>query len=224
MTIRPLRAPLGLGPAGLALTALAIFAAACSSAGGRPPAYSGTPRLDEGAVALARADFATARERLAETRRTCGNALLGRQALLLLGALELDPRNPARDPDRSAALTARYLRLPETFPWTRPLAETLYLMALDLGAAVPEDEGRTDPDGPIPGPRAGSSPACEGGDRQAVQAVTAELPALTGASVPTRMRALERQRATARREMASLQAEIARLQSELQRVRATVRP
>ncbi|HUP02163.1 MAG TPA: hypothetical protein VM737_11695 [Gemmatimonadota bacterium] len=206
----------------LALAGLALLPVACSSAGGRSPSYGAAPRLDEGAVALARADFPAAKERLTQTRQTCGNALLGRQALLLLGALELDPRNPDRDPDRSAELTGRYLRLPETFPWTRPLAEALYLLALDLGAAIPEDEGRTDPDGPFPA--AGLPPACEVGDRQVVQAATAELPTLTGASVPNQLRALERQRAAQRRELAALEAEVARLETELQRVRATVRP
>lgn len=190
-----------------------MLAAACASSGGSS-GYRGAPLLDEGAAALHRADFDTARERLDGIRQECGHALAGRHALLLLGTLALDPRNAERDPDRAALLAARYLRRPETFPWTRPLAESLYLLALEMGADEPSAESLAEPDISAP---AHVQPSCDEVDRQTVQAAAGELPDLVRPSVPSRLRDLERQRAALRRE-------VAQLESELDRVRATVRP
>lgn len=171
----------------LALAALIGLGSGCASSRGASR-YASAARLGEGAVALARGDFGAARQRLIETREACGNALLGRQALLLLGALELDPRNPDRDPRRSAELTARYLRLPETFPWTRPLAGSLYLLAREMGGKEPSAESLLAPEIRV---SERVETTCEEADRETVQAAAGELPALARPSVPSRLRELE---------------------------------
>ena len=201
----------GRSRAALASVCLALAGAACASGGRVSSTHVAAARLDDGALALTQGDFEAAHERLLEARETCGDALLGRQALLLLGALELDPRNPRRSPDQGAEHTARYLSYPETFPWTRPLAESLYLLALELGASKPE----TDVRGLAAAERA--APDCEVADRYSVQAAAVELPTLNQPSVQTRVRALERKRA-------ELERHLAELQGELERVRATLRP
>jgi hypothetical protein len=197
--------------AALACVCLGLAGTGCAS-GRASSTHVAAARLDDGALALTQGDFEAAHERLLEARETCGDALLGRQALLLLGALELDPRNPRRSPDQGAEHTARYLSYPETFPWTRPLAESLYLLALELGASKPET---TDARGLAAAERA--APDCEVADRYAVQAAAVELPTLNQPSVQTRLRALERKRA-------ELERRLAELQGELERVRMTLRP
>lgn len=197
-------------PAILAYVWLLLVGAACASTQGSST-YGAAAWLDDGAIALTQGDFEAAREKLAEARERCGNTLLGRQALLLLGALELDPRNPQRSPDQAAEHTARYLRLSETYPWTRPLAESLYLLALELGASEPKLADTQVSTAEL------RAPACEEADRHAVQSATGELPTLDRPNMLTRLRALERNRA-------ELQRQLTVLRNELDRVRMTVRP
>ena len=68
------------------------------------------------------------------TLERCGTGPLGQQALLMLAAAELDPRNP--DPHLSLAHEALALALAATdeSSWSRILVESLYLVALQLGA------------------------------------------------------------------------------------------
>lgn len=169
--------------------------------------------LDAGALALRQARFAAARERLAAVRQICGDARLGRQALLLLSALELDPRNREGAPDLAAAFAARYLAHPETFPWTRPVAEQIYLQALRQGArpasaaADPLLEG-----GASPGPE-----ACEQSDWALVAG--AEPPALGKTAARGRPA-----QGTEGDESAGLRGRITELEAEIARIRATLEP
>lgn len=197
-------------------------------------------RLDVAARAMHDGEFEAAEEALIRVRETCGDEPLGHQALILLGAMTLDPRNPVRDPDLAATVLARAMRLPEAFPWTRPLSESLYLLALELGASVPDPwaTGPALPDSSVtarvlPAVRLDEEAAarCQPGERNVTQAGVPGLPRLTAPNVPERLQevadesaALRRQLAATRRELAARRRELAAQRKELDRVRATVRP
>lgn len=204
----------------ISAAALLAMLSGCASSGASRTAGAGW--LDAGALALRRGEFDRAGEALAEVRRTCGEARLGRQALLLIAALEMDPRNPSGDPDRAAALAGHWLTRPETFPWTRPVAETLYMQALRAGG------------GPYAEPAA--APA---GVRELLEMVRTadgagktcdalEWKVLSGGGLPE----LDRRRpggsaggtGRLRDDNARLREKVARLEAELERIRETLRP
>ncbi|MGH7570834.1 MAG: hypothetical protein ACREMK_03185 [Gemmatimonadota bacterium] len=192
---------------------LLLILSACASAGGRNSPGAG---LDAGALALRQAEFEAARERLVSVRQICGEARLGRQALLLLSAMELDPRNPAGDPDLGATYAALYLARPETFPWTRPVAEQLYLQALRLGGEPAS--GAADPLLEEIASRESAPEACERSDWSVVGG--GEPPSLGGGSLDSRPGSGSRPGDESQR----LKNRIAELEAELDRIRATLRP
>lgn len=65
----------------------------------------------------------------------CGTGPLTRRALMLAAAAELDPRSSSTRPDLAMEYAAQALLAPEPDPWTRRLAESLYLMAHRMGGA-----------------------------------------------------------------------------------------
>lgn len=92
-------------------------------------------RYNAGLTALRAGDYAAASEHLGwVAERNAGDAV-GQQALLMVAALEMDPRNPNRRLPLGSDLTGSYLKLERTPAWTTPVAETLYLLAVELGAA-----------------------------------------------------------------------------------------
>lgn len=198
-------------PSRRVLPLLMILSACASSGGGGEPGAG----LDAGALALRRAEFEAARERLVSVRRLCGEARLGRQALLLLSALELDPRNPGGDPGLAAAYAASYLARPETFPWTRPVAEQLYLQALRLGGE-PAAESATPMEEVVS--REGAPDACERSDWEIVAG--GDLPVLGSGARSFRPGGGSPPGDESRR----LRNRIAELEAELERIRATLRP
>ncbi|MGH7559231.1 MAG: hypothetical protein ACREMD_15905 [Gemmatimonadota bacterium] len=192
---------------------LVLILSACASSGGRSDPGAG---LDAGAFALRQAEFGAARERLVSVRHICGEARLGRQALLLLSAMELDPRNPAGDPGRAAAYAAHYLARPETFPWTRPVAEQLYLQALRLGG-----EPVSQPDDPLLeeiASRESVPEACERSDWGVVGG--GDPPALGSGTRSSRPGSGSRPGDEDHR----LRNRITELEAELERIRATLQP
>jgi hypothetical protein len=60
---------------------------------------------------------------------------MGQQALLVLAAAELDPRNPERQIELAAEFAAHFLGLPNRAAWAQPLAESLYLLSMEIGAS-----------------------------------------------------------------------------------------
>lgn len=222
-----------------AAAAAALLLAACG--GKATMREAGVPmRLDVAARAIHDGEFEAAEEALIRVRETCGDEPLGHQALILLGAMTLDPRNPVRNPDLAATVLARAMRLPEAFPWTRPLSESLYLLALELGASVPDPWAMADalPDSSVTARvlpalhlDEESAARCQPGERNTTQAVVPGLPDLIAPNVPERLQevadesaTLRRQLAAARRELATRRQELAAQRKELDRVRATVRP
>ena len=203
----------------LLLTGPLVLSTACASSSAHRELAGGG--LDTGALALRRGEFDGARQALVEVRRTCGEARLGRQALLLLAALEADPRNPSADPARAAALAGHWLTRPETFPWTRPIAETIYLQALRAGGkpyATPETAPADVQDLlEMERPADGSAETCDVLDWEVV-----------GAGVPPELNGRPRPASPAaqdlREDNGRLRERVAELEAELERIRETLRP
>lgn len=123
-------------PAALLLTALTVVVAgACASAPTNDRTLQPAEHLTTGLVALESADYNIAYDNLLEVRSVCGDSPLGQQALLVLAAAELDPRNPERQIELAAEFAAHYLGLPNRAAWAQPLAESLYLMSMEIGAS-----------------------------------------------------------------------------------------
>ncbi len=99
-----------------------------------PPQAEAPDKLQAALEALGRSDYTAAYARLMEVVELCGGAPLGQQALLLIAATELDPRNP--DPRRSLAAESTSLLLGEldSMSWARQFAESFYLIGRRLGA------------------------------------------------------------------------------------------
>lgn len=99
----------------------------------------GDEHLRRAAEALHDGEFERAGEALRPLASQCENGEAGREAVLLLASLEMDPRNAAGSPQSAAQLAARYLQLPSASSSSRALAGALYLAALDRGAAPVAD-------------------------------------------------------------------------------------
>lgn len=102
-----------------------------------PPEQAAPDFMDEALFALRDRNYSGAHDNLIEVLELCGQSPLGQQALLLVAAAELDPRNPS--PRRSLASEATGLLLTDaaTPSWARQLGESLYLLALRTGAKAP---------------------------------------------------------------------------------------
>lgn len=144
---------------------LALFlTAGCAGVLGRGPAEEEPDpdrRFRAATVAADEGDFGSAGRHLRRLASRCESGERGREAVLLLAAVEVDPRNPDPSPAAAAHLAARYLQMPEAPAWTLTVAGTLYLTALDLGANPVRD-----PFAPIPSldgtaAEAGDEPADE---------------------------------------------------------------
>lgn len=155
-------------------------------------------RFTAGVRALARGDFAAARSDLTWVVQNYGHEKEGQRALLVLAALETDPRNPNRRIDAGAELAASYLRLEKQDEWLQPIAQTVYLVALELGVAGQRVE-------------------------EAVQRER-ELPKLPGLTVSARIKTVEQERDRLARRVASLEAQLAEKDRELQRIQKTIKP
>jgi len=183
----------------------------------RPRPHQAVPPTPEqrlvGALSvLDSGQYAPATQELQALAQTYPELPLGRQALLSAAAAELDPRNPDRQLDRGAALMTQYLESSPGDDWSHPVAQTLYLLSLELGATVE---------------RAQQAEADAARARaQASRAVArAELPRLPGAPVTARMADLEHDRDRLAARVQELEAGTAQLQrQELKRVRRTLRP
>ena len=99
-----------------------------------PPEAEAPGKLELAVAALDERNYDAAHARLLEVVDLCGSAPLGQQALLLMAVAELDPRNP--DPRRDLAAESTALLWEETHGrgWAHTLTESLYMIALRLGA------------------------------------------------------------------------------------------
>ncbi|MGQ0561915.1 MAG: hypothetical protein ACT443_08595 [Gemmatimonadota bacterium] len=157
-------------------------------------------RLETGVRALGNGDYRDAHHELSWVAQHSGDQTEGQRALLLLAALEIDPRNPNRRPALGSGLAAAYLRLEHRAPWLEPIAQTLYLIGTELGEAeqqLAEQERERERERP--------------------------LPRLPGPTVTARIRSVEQERDRLARRVASLEEQLAETQRELERVRKTVK-
>jgi len=121
----------------LVLSSLLAFAACSRMQGSPAPPPPADPDQERFQVALLAAGHGALDEAAAELRHLasrCESGPWGQEALLLLAALELSPGNPEGSPDAAAAILARYYQLSTVPARSLALAETMYLLALDLGA------------------------------------------------------------------------------------------
>ena len=153
-------------------------------------------RFKAGVRALASGDFAKAHGELRPVaERRAGNDT-GQRALLILSAIELDPRNPNRRPEVGADLAATYMRLPDRAEWLDGVAQTLYLVGVELGTV----------------------------EERVEQARQRALPRLPGPTVSARIRTVEQERDRLAKRVSTLEAELAEKERELQRIRKTIKP
>lgn len=165
-----------------------------------------------------RGDFEEAQRELRVLATRCESGRPGRDAVLLLGSLELSPRNPGGDPGVASVILARYLQLPGPTEASRTLAETLYLLALDRGADPVEDPWN-DQEGVPPIPlRFGD---CD----DPVPPWARPLPEHPGPSTTAEtLRRARVQRDSLASVADSLAAELVRMDQELQRIRRLLLP
>jgi len=153
----------------------------CSTLRGPPPAPA--PGLARAERALQRGNQPEAIAELLLVAGRCPATAIERRALLTAAAVALDPSNDSRQLDLGASLAARYIATaPVTDASGRPLAQALYLLALELGAE--------------PAPPTGC-----GGGTAADSAALAALPHIGAPSVPDRIKSLERELTRLREEL-----------------------
>ncbi len=176
-------------------------------------------RLGHALVELDSGQYAPATEELQTLAQSYPQHVVGRQALLLTAAAELDPRNPGRQPDTAAGLLTQYLADADTSDWTRPVARTLYLLALQVGATAEQAQ------------QAQQAEADAARARAEATRARAALPRLPGPSLSARLSDLEQQRDRLAARVKDLEAGSAQLQraladsaQELKRIRRTLRP
>ena len=197
-------------------------------------------RFRAAAAALESGRFEPAARTLRELASRCESGTRGRDAVLLLAAVEVDPRNPRPSPAAGAQLAARYLQIPGGDPSTATLAETLYLLALDLGAtpvddpfsSVPaapasdaEDEGETANGGEVRFWRVAERfEGCGEGGRRSAGVTLPEHPGMplwqAVESAYQERDSLAARSAAGAEEAARLRVRVDSLQAELERVRS----
>ncbi len=202
----PVKERLAMNRTPLFVTLLAAGTAGCSLlgfGGGRSP----EERLQLGVTALANRDLAGAMGHLQWVSANQWNKSIGRRAQLVAAAAELDPRNPERRLWAGADMAAKLLSPPLLEPWMEPVAETLYLLSLELGA----NEERI---------------ARAEAERNSAQA----LPQLPGPSFVVQVQTLREERDILRRRVQTLEQSIAakdkelkEKEQELERIRKTLK-
>jgi hypothetical protein len=124
-----------------------------------------------------------------------GHEKEGQRALVVLAALEMDPRNPGRRNEVGADVAASYLRLENRDGWLDPIAQTLYLLGLEMGNAEERTEAPQQP-----------------------------LPTLPGPTVNARIKAIEQERDRLAKRVTALEEQLAQKDRELERIRKTIKP
>lgn len=246
--------------------AVVLFVGGCASASTPPQAVpapeviqvqrSESDPFAQAMAALEGADYESAHEALVELSALCpANSEVGFQALLLSASTDLDPRNPDGRIDRAATSIASALS--ESHPgeeWTEFVAETLYLLALNIGATLPDSTGAAN-GGPAPvtlaegsgnsmPPEASGTSASGGEGAEASEVVlhvvgerdpcgaSAEktafaprtLPELPLEPIALRILLLEQEKAVLTLKGEELSTEIERLEEEIKRIRRTLIP
>jgi hypothetical protein len=180
-------------------------------------------RLRQGLSVLAGHDFARARPLLERVYLDHWQEPEGRQALLALAAAEVDSRNPERRLGVGLELAGRYLSM-DVPDWTVPAAESLYLLAFELGG-VDEKLAQAD----------STRLAAEAERQDVLKALGTgrggrELPQSEVESVPQRIDRLMKEKAELQQRVTTLEQRLAvadkelkDAQAELERIRRTLK-
>lgn len=180
---------------------LALVLVGCAAGGGAETTFR------DGLTAVADARAGEAYRHLGEVRSLCGAAPLGQQAVLVEAAAALGGRVGEREPGRAAVLAAAFLRQPRPAAWGVPIAESLYLMARELGADVPSEEAVSSVFGE--GADVGARPAADCGARWDPTREAVAVPSLQGSGVTAELR--------------RLQSRLVELEEEVERLRALLK-
>jgi DNA repair exonuclease SbcCD ATPase subunit len=193
----------------LLLVTTAVSASGCAAIASMRGAPSPQAQLEAGAEAVQEQEYARARGLLEPLVYDRAHERVGQQALLLMLAAELDNRNPQRRLWAAADMAGRLLATDGVESWMVPVAESYYLLAMELGAAeerIAEAES-------------------------ARQQMARRLPTTTQVTVPERINRLTAERDQARRQAEQLQQQLAtrdrelrETRAELERIRRTIRP
>jgi hypothetical protein len=106
------------------------------------PQASPEERLNVGLSAWRAGDYGRAALELSQLATDPPAPEFGERARLFLLALELDPRNAARESSNGTAIAAELLSNPTVSGTAESLGAVLYLLARDLGATAPADTSR----------------------------------------------------------------------------------
>jgi hypothetical protein len=198
------------------LTLLVVSMAAmtgCAALAGLRDSPDPRAQLEDGAAAVEAQEYLRARGLLEPLVREHPSHEIGQRALLVLIAAELDNRNPERRLWAAADMAARLLETERVERWVVPVAESYYLLAMELGAA----EERI--------------AAAEAQARRADAAARRTPPASTRPSVPVQLDRVRTERDQARRQADQLQQQLAtrdrelrETRQELERIKRTIRP
>lgn len=197
------------------LAGIVLVMAGCATLRGVRGGPSPESELMRGLSALRAQQFDTARLVLEPVYRMNWQEDVGQQALLALAAAELDPRNPTRRLWAGAELAGRLLSIEQAPAWAAPVAETLYLMAMESGASEAElDKARE--------ARAMAEDEASAARRTALR--------LTGESFPAQIRklndanaALDKKVDQLQRSLAAREKELKDATSELERIKKTLK-
>jgi chemotaxis protein histidine kinase CheA len=211
-------------------------------------------RFDRAMEALERQDFRSAYEQFSLVYTGHWNQPVSERALLAMAAVELDPRNGGRRLDIGADLAARHFQLAGSPSWTTPVSQTLYLLALELGAAeeraaraeaekeraeVEKQEAQRQAEqaerqkqqaekekraARAEVQRAKAQARAATAKARAVERETRPLPRYSGTSVSARVGELSAERARLRDQVQALRRQLAEREQELERIRATLAP
>jgi DNA repair exonuclease SbcCD ATPase subunit len=197
-----------MGRAALLLALSLVGAAGCAALGGFRGGPDPRAQLVEGVAAVQAQQYLRARGLLEPLFYQRYSEPVGQQAMLVLIASEMDNRNPDRRLWAAAEMAGRLINLPGAEPWAVPVAETYYVLAMELGAAeerIAEAESRAE--------------------------MYRRLPATTQESVPARVSRITAERDQARRraeqaeqQLAARERELRETRQELERIRRTIRP
>jgi hypothetical protein len=170
-------------------------------------------RLARGLASLRAQDFIGARNVLDSLYIEHWAEPVGQRAALAIAAAEVDTRNADRRMWRAADVAARLLNVPKLDPWMVPLAESYYVLALELGA----QEQRL----------AAADAAREDAERRAG---ARELPQSSRETVPAQINRLTAQRDEAKKQaddllqkLAAKEKELKDTKQELERIKRTIK-
>ncbi len=206
------------------IASLAVFCAlgACASAGivgDTSDAPDPESVLRQGVDALGSGHFREAHEDLSWVYTHYPEQDVGRRALLVIAAAEMDPRNPDQRLTVGARLLERFFAPDSIAGWQEPVAESMYLLALDLGARDTAAGATTD--------SAGAADSAAGASGMDAAGATPRLPR---ASLAHRLRnaeilrdSLAERNAAMAAHMKELEGQLTDAKKELERIKKTLK-